>query len=105
MSELVLSARLCLLTDWILFKDPGSATLNHQDNRIRSESCNMQSFTPHGCIVTDLHLFVLRHQAALQFLRVSKLFQQVQGQLLFQALLGQKHVLHRGREETQEAKE
>lgn len=26
MSELVLSARLCLLTDWILFKDPGSAT-------------------------------------------------------------------------------
>lgn len=55
--------------------------------------------TPHGWIVTDLHLFVLRHQAALQFLRVSKLFQQVQGQLLVQALLGQKHVLHRGREE------
>lgn len=55
--------------------------------------------------MTDLHLFVLRHQAALQFLRVSKLFQQVQGQLLVQALLGQKHVLHRGREETQEAKD
>lgn len=45
--------------------------------------------------MTDLHLFVLCHQAGLQSLRVSILLQQVQGQLLVQALLGQKHVLRR----------
>lgn len=48
--------------------------------------------------MTDLHLVVLCHQAGLQFLRVSILLQQVQGQLLVQALLGQKRVLQRGSE-------
>lgn len=31
MSELVLSARLCLLIDWILLNDAGGATLNHKE--------------------------------------------------------------------------
>lgn len=43
----------------------------------------------------DLHLFILCHQAGLQFLRVSILLQKVQHQLLFQPLLGQKEVLQR----------
>lgn len=32
MSEFVLSAWLCLLIDWILLKDPGTATLNQQQD-------------------------------------------------------------------------
>lgn len=41
----------------------------------------------------DLHLFFLRQQAGLVFLRVSIFIQELQGQVTLQALLGQKHVL------------
>lgn len=57
---------------------------------------NMQSFFQLQCKGwLDLHIVIICHQAGLQFLRVVILLQQVQGQLVAQAQLGQKHVLQR----------
>lgn len=99
MSELVLPAWLCLLMDWILFKEPGTATFSTAAATERTASSvdlPEGKFNSLCCSKIDLHLLVFRHQTALQFLRVSKLLQQVQGQFLVQALLGQEHVLQRG---------